>query len=345
MKYTPEMIDFLREKVAQGIKIRDIVPLFNDQFDSNVSQNALFCILSQHGIRSNFFYTEEMISFLREEDGNCRSRKELTRRFNEKFGTQKTTASINTFLWEHGIHADWKFRYTKEMDDFICHHYGMTYSELTKLFNEKFKTNKNRISIGMRCRELGLRCSKEMISKINQEYGQAELDFLRKKLPLVKTRSELTRSFNNHFNSKKSEKAICHIVLKYFPDSANKFLYTKEMEDFLKANTSPNISYSILTRIFNESFKDKRTLSAIKAKCQSMGLSCCRGADAKLIIYCDKNKMNHSVDNIETMTKREFQTLINLGMYSEEPEVTKAGIALVRLTRRLKELQKRKRAN
>ncbi len=289
MKYTAEMIDFLREKARETSDRGEITRLFNERFGTNKKKKTINGVLLQLGEKADRKYTPEMIAFLRKEDGNCRSREELTRLFNEKFGTQKTPTNIYDILWRHGIQAHRRFCYTKEMDDFICHHYGMTYSELAKLFNKKFKTNKTGYAVGRRCRELGLRCSEEIVCKANQRYRQDELDLVCAKLPYIKTTGELVHLLNKRFHDRKYD--IYHLVKKYFPDSAKRI---------------------------------------------------CAG---KVFIYCDRNKKNNSPDNMEIMTRGEFQSLVRIGMYSEEPEVTKAGIALVRLTRRLKELQKRKRTN
>lgn len=348
MKYTAEMIDFLREKARETWDKGEITRLFNERFGTNKGKDAIRMKLLQLGgrlgIKSDIKYTPEMLAFLRKEDGNCRSREELARLFNEKFGTQKTPANICDTLWRHGIQTHRRFYYTKEMDDFIRQlHNKFTYSELTKLFNEKFKTNSTGDAISQRCRKLGLRCSEEIICKAKQRYSQNALDFVREKLPHVKTRYELARLLHGRFPTKRHD--IKYIIKRYFSDNIRKIHYTKEMEEFLRKNVSPDISYFALTRMFNETFNIRGTISAISSKCYSMGLACGRGSEAEMVIYCDRNKKNDSPDNIEILTKGEFQALAALGMYSEEPEVTKAGIALVRLTRRLKELQKRKRTN
>lgn len=348
MKYTADMIDFLREKARETSDKGEITRLFNERFGTNKGKDAIRMKLLQLegrlGIKSDIRYTPEMLAFLRKEDGNCRSREELARLFNEKFGTQKTPANIYDTLWRHDIQAHRRFFYTKEMDDFICQsHNKFTYSELTKLFNEKFKTNSTEDAISQRCRKLGLRCSEEIICKAKQRYSQDGLDFVRENLPHAKTRDELARLLNRRFPGKRHD--IKYIIKRYFPDNIRRLHYTDEMEEFLRKNVSPDISYATLTRMFNEAFNVRGTVSAIGSKCFSMGLTCGRGGGAEMVIYCDRNKKNDSPDNIEILTRGEFQALAAFGIYSEEPEVTKAGIALVRLTRRLKELQKRKRTN
>lgn len=226
-------------------------------------------------------------------------------------------------------------KYTAEMIDFLREKARETWDrvEITRLFNERFGTNKKKNAIKMMLWRLG--------DRARQKYRQDELDFVREKLPHVKTREELARLFNEHFHDKKTKCSINYIVRKYFPDFINKTPYTKEMDDFLKTNASPDISYAVLTKMFNEAFKVQLAIPAISAKCLRMGLSCGRGADAELLVPCDRDKTNNSPDNMEIMTRGEFQSLVRIGMYSEEPEVTKAGILFVRLTRRLKELQKK----
>lgn len=97
------------------------------------------------------------------------------------------------------------FTYTKEQKDFLLSFKedGKSYSEIAKLFNEKFKTNKSRCSIQSICRSLGYKQRVKTPYKLNEE----EINFLKEHYQGI-SRKELTRLFNEHFNTSVSASQI-----------------------------------------------------------------------------------------------------------------------------------------
>lgn len=381
MKYTAEMIDFLREKVRETSDRAEITRLFNERFGTDKTEGAITQAMFYRNLceKRDDKYTPKMMDYLCRNANSFETRAELVRHFNERFGTNKTLSGIQQALCRRGISADVFF--TKEMDKFIIDNRELTYSELSQAFNRRFGTQKTKEHIGGRYRKLGLVCSREIKSRANRKYKQEMIEFIRDNLQRATSRRELTQLFNARFNENKDVYSIRSLINRYNLDQNKRTFFTKEMENFLRENVSPNISYEQLRKMFNEKFGEKRTLSSIQRKCDSLGIDCgskgntsrtrkigsevvrpqgvyIKGEDGKWrlkqsvlcdsragerILFYDKNHGNFSPDNVEKVTRGEFQALVRLGMYSEEPEVTKAGILFVRLTRRLKELQKKRK--
>ena len=59
-----------------------------------------------------------------------------------------------------------------------------------------------------------------------------------------------------------------------------------------------------------------------------------------MIIFLDGNKTNCSIENLEAITKREHQMFLKRGYRTGDPELTKAGIAAIRLEIRAKDREK-----
>lgn len=57
------------------------------------------------------------------------------------------------------------------------------------------------------------------------------------------------------------------------------------------------------------------------------------------IAFLDQNKDNCTIDNLALVKKSEMPQMIKNKYFTESPELTKAGIGVVRLRRKLKELQ------
>lgn len=62
-----------------------------------------------------------------------------------------------------------------------------------------------------------------------------------------------------------------------------------------------------------------------------------------MIIFKDGNKLNCDISNLALITKRENAALNKLGLRSEDPDLTEAGINLVRLRLAAKDAKKRKK--
>ena len=106
-KYTKEHIDYLRE-IAPGRYNDEVTRLFNERFDMNATEKAIQTLRTRHGIklgvpRARKQYTEEQIGYLKELSAQGLFNAEITRRFNEKFGTNRTETAIQLQRAQYGF--------------------------------------------------------------------------------------------------------------------------------------------------------------------------------------------------------------------------------------------------
>ena len=98
-KYTQEHIDYLRE-ISPGRYNDEITRLFNEKFGTTKTEISIRSIRSRRKIRSNIgtgnrkLYTDEHIAYLKELSDQGLFNKEITERFNKKFGLRRTEAAI-----------------------------------------------------------------------------------------------------------------------------------------------------------------------------------------------------------------------------------------------------------
>ena len=106
-KYTQEHINYLRE-IAPGRYNDEVTRLFNERFDMNATEKAIQTLRTRHGIklgvpRARKQYTEEQIGYLKELSAQGLFNAEITRRFNEKFGTNRTETAIQLQRAQYGF--------------------------------------------------------------------------------------------------------------------------------------------------------------------------------------------------------------------------------------------------
>lgn len=100
-------------------------------------------------------YTKEQEKFLLENASNMRYC-DLTNLFNEKFHENKTVKQIRKWLNYHNVYALTSRDFTPEQIKYIIQNYlDKSRKELTKLFNEKFKTNVSVNSMKTYCNKRG----------------------------------------------------------------------------------------------------------------------------------------------------------------------------------------------
>lgn len=105
-RYSQEHLDFLREGYLQ-MQVPELTEAFNKRFGMRKSVQAIKCALSNHGFKCGRppgnpkgtlrVFTPEQIEFLRVQYQR-QALPELTRHFNEAFGTRRTAMSIRAAL-------------------------------------------------------------------------------------------------------------------------------------------------------------------------------------------------------------------------------------------------------
>lgn len=106
-KYFKEHIDYLRE-ITPGRRSWEVTRLFNERFGMNASEYAIKTLRLKNGIkltvpRTVRQYTDEQIAYLKELSDRGLFNREITRLFNERFGTSRTENAIQQQRCKYGI--------------------------------------------------------------------------------------------------------------------------------------------------------------------------------------------------------------------------------------------------
>ena len=105
--YFKEHIDYLRE-ITPGRRSWEVAELFNERFNFSASEAAIRTLRLKHGIkltvpRTVKQYTDEQIAYLKELSERGLFNREITRLFNERFGTSRTENAIQQQRCKYGI--------------------------------------------------------------------------------------------------------------------------------------------------------------------------------------------------------------------------------------------------
>lgn len=105
--YTSEHVQYLRE-ITPGRYNDEITRLFNERFNLNATETAIRTLRQKHNILSNVprgkkQYTQEQIEFLRELSEKGLFNVEITRMFNERFGTSRTKNAIKNMRTKYNL--------------------------------------------------------------------------------------------------------------------------------------------------------------------------------------------------------------------------------------------------
>ncbi|MDR2457614.1 MAG: hypothetical protein LBD41_03945 [Clostridiales Family XIII bacterium] len=252
---TDDQVKFLRQNFKLDRK--ELTRLFNKKFKQNKSVVSIYSWLRRHGfaIKTNH-YSDEQIDFLR--DNNQINPFKLTRLFNKKFGVSRSVESVFSFLQRQGFVVK-KSGYTDEQIDFLHDNYELQASELTRLFNKKFKEEKSIQSLKAQKKKYGLTNKHYMFTEKQTEFLKANINL---------DRSVLTKLYNKEFKQNKSVNSITCMLSKR--GLLKRKSYTDEQVEFLKTNSWMEVKR--LTKLFNETFKEKKSVIAIKAQLFCRGL-------------------------------------------------------------------------
>lgn len=92
--------------------------MFNERFGMNVTISAINSLKTKNKIRSNVSrskseYTDEQLDYLRELCNKGIFNQEITKKFNEKFGTDKSERAIKSIRQKHGIRTSARNHFPK----------------------------------------------------------------------------------------------------------------------------------------------------------------------------------------------------------------------------------------
>lgn len=143
-----------------------------------------------------FRYSAEMIEFLRANKGSMTMR-ELTQKFNDTFGQEKSLGAIHRVCFDNGICP--KACYNNELIAFIKKNISkMSYRALTDVINKKFKLNKTIEQIRAFCIYHKIYNGKGKKKSEHFVFTSEMISFIKEHAQYM-NRSKLTCLFNKHF--------------------------------------------------------------------------------------------------------------------------------------------------
>jgi len=107
--YTEEHLDYLR-KISPGKYNDEITGLFNKKFGMNATEGAIATLRQKHHIlltvpRARKQYTQGQLDYLRRLSEKGLFNAEITRKFNKKFGTNRTENGIQQQRIKYGLYT------------------------------------------------------------------------------------------------------------------------------------------------------------------------------------------------------------------------------------------------
>lgn len=171
-KYTKEQEDFIKDN-ANSVSVKELVLLFNNRFGTEHSYSAISQKCNQLGCKKLNRATEEQVKFLIDRYETM-DWQELTKVFNEYFGTNFSRKSLNRLLYERGYRKYRRHHYSETERDFLKENLEKySYPKLTEVFNSKFNTACTVSSITQQCMLfLGIKKGSSYIPHNVKELGE-----------------------------------------------------------------------------------------------------------------------------------------------------------------------------
>lgn len=115
--YTDEHIEYLKA-ITPGRYNDEITKMFNEKFGTNKTETAIQTVRQRNGIKSTVpkvktQYTSEQLDYLRKLCDEGLFNNEITRRFNERFGTNKTERAIKSIRGKYKINTSARNQWEK----------------------------------------------------------------------------------------------------------------------------------------------------------------------------------------------------------------------------------------
>lgn len=268
-----------------------------------------------------FRYSAEMIEFLRANKGSM-SMRELTQKFNDTFGQEKSLGAIHRVCFGNGICP--KACYNNELIAFIKKNISkMSYRALTDVINKKFKLNKTIKQIRAFCIYHRIYNGKGKKKSEHFVFTNEMIYFIKEHAQHM-NRSKLTCLFNKHFGKNISLSILtnkCHKIglTHIYPD-------TKEINSECKNKRD---GYFIKTK--DGWIPKQRFLWAQKNG--PIPQNCC-------VIFADGDNTNFDEDNLILVNRKEHFRLNKNKFRFNNPDYTKVGLNIVKLSLEVEKREK-----
>lgn len=268
-------------------------------------------------------YSPEVHEFVKEHAKKLRDR-DLVTACNEKFGTEFTVSKMKNFRNNYGYlngkkqwtsEEYWKYqtRYPKGMYEFIKENsWGVSSEEMAKIVNEKFGTSWTRNGMKQFRQRHGIKSGVTgwfRKGRAPATKGMKQEDYIKDPAALERARATRFRKGNSPAN----ELPIGTVVENHH----GYLLRKRQMEGGLWDRWE-----------FYHRYVWKQHNGPIP--------------EGMYVSFKDCNPRNCDIDNLMLITKAENVTLTKKGYRSEDPDLTMAGLNVIRLTNAIKEKKKQK---
>lgn len=251
-------------------------------------------------------YSKEQIAFIKKHASN-NTRSDLTKMFNDRFGTSITDKTMKSTMSNHkikiGIHNTQNIRrlMSLKQEEFVRKNYiGITNQELSNLINEEFGTNFTTQQIK------SFKHNRGLDSGLTSHFEKGHQ-------PINKGTKGMFNVGGNSGSFKKGQKPSNTLPVGSEIMKGDGYLWTKIQESPPKWKQSHVLFWE------KESGKIP---------------------DGKMLTFLDGDKTNISLTNLRLITQNENIRLNASGYRSNNPEITETGLVLTRTKLKINERKK-----
>jgi hypothetical protein len=250
-------------------------------------------------------------------------------------------------------------KYTKEHIEYLRKiSPGRYNSEITKMFNEKFNMNQTKSAIATIRQRNGI---KSGVPRNRKKYTKEQLDYLKKLCEEGLFNDEITKKFNKHFGTNKSESAIKNQRAKYKMHTSARNYWPKGHEPWNKGKKGfmgPNktsfkkghkphnwvpigseritkdgyVQIKIQEGKFQKNWRGKHILvwEAVNGPLPK----------GHAIIFGDGNNRNFDLDNLILVSRAQLLKLNQQGLIKNDADLTRTGVIIADLQMKISERSK-----
>jgi hypothetical protein len=322
-KYTPEIIDFLKQHV-NGRSAKELTIMVNAYFSLSFTERQISSTKCLYGLKSGTKYTGvlnlEQIKFL---ETNVRGKTfaEVAILFNNYFKTDFTSRQIKNLCLYRGIKNNMLrikggHYWTEDEISFLKKHAGeKTQRGLVSLINDS-------LNLSLTYQEIRHACSYYKIetAKVPVKCTREIADFIWQNSK--ETIFSLTKMINATFGTVFSKDQVAKFVIYYKYKTVYKRthelpMYTERIKTYGRTYIKVSMGGP-----YKQRWKEKHRWLWEQANG--------RIPEGMKIIFLDNNPLNCRLENLAMVNMAEHIVMAKSGLYTDNPEVTLAGIAIAK---------------
>ena len=266
-------------------------------------------------------YTTKMVQWL-SKNVPGKSFSNITILFNEKFETDFTTMAIKTACHNRGIKNGKKFPFSEAQREYIRENYAvMTYKDITYALNKKYRSSFTISQIKTYCAKIG-------ISKNHSPVTREVIHFIRQIMPIqaVKAAELVNAKFGTSYTSKSIRQFTFQYRIKNGSFNSSETCGMKKpiYSEHIITSSANGKQYIHIKFQNKEGYKYNWKKKHIWVWEQAYGPV----PDGHTIVFLDNNTLNCSIENLCLVSDQIYMNMYFHKLFSNNPEVTKAGIVV-----------------